>query len=147
MTIALTPHVMIKGNDDSEVLAEFESKFKATNRIVMIPNNLNAVQYKGYIARMRFFIGARTHATIAAYSNYVPTMVLGYSVKSKGIAKDIFGEEKLVLSINEISDSAKLINKFEELKNEELLIKEILKIRIPEIQKMSHKAAQYLFEL
>jgi colanic acid/amylovoran biosynthesis protein len=147
MTIALTPHVMIKGNDDSEVLAEFEAKFKATNRIVMIPNNLNAIQYKGYIARMRFFIGARTHATIAAYSNCVPTMVLGYSIKSKGIAKDIFGEEKLVLGITEISDATKLINKFEELKNEELQIKELLKNRIPEIQKMSYKAGEYLAQL
>ncbi|MBN8641852.1 MAG: polysaccharide pyruvyl transferase family protein [Flavobacteriales bacterium] len=147
MTIALTPHVMIKGNDDSEVLAEFEAKFKATNRIVMIPNNLNAIQYKGYIARMRFFIGARTHATIAAYSNCVPTMVLGYSIKSKGIAKDLFGEEKLVLGITEISDATKLINKFEELKSEELQIKEILKNRIPEIQKMSYKAGEYLAQL
>lgn len=147
MTIALTPHVMIKGNDDSEVLAEFEAKFKATNRIVMIPNNLNAIQYKGYIARMRFFIGARTHATIAAYSNCVPTMVLGYSIKSKGIAKDIFGEEKLVLGITEISDATKLINKFEELKREELQIKETLKNSIPEIQKMSYKAGKYLAQL
>lgn len=147
MTIALTPHVMIKGNDDSEVLAEFEAKFKATNRIVMIPNNLNAIQYKGFIARMRFFIGARTHATIAAYSNCVPTMVLGYSIKSKGIAKDLFGEEKLVLGITEISDATKLINKFEELKNEELQIKELLQNRIPEIQKMSYKAGEYLAQL
>lgn len=147
MTIALTPHVMIKGNDDSEVLAEFEAKFKASNRIVMIPNNLNAIQYKGYIARMRFFIGARTHATIAAYSNCVPTMVLGYSIKSKGIAKDLFGEEKLVLGITEISNAAQLINKFEELKREELQIKEILKNRIPEIQKMSYKAGEYLAQL
>ena len=138
---------MIKGNDDSEVLAEFETKFKATNRIVMIPNNLNAIQYKGYIARMRFFIGARTHATIAAYSNGVPTMVLGYSIKSKGIAKDIFGEEKLVLGITEISDATKLINKFEELKREELHIKETLKNSIPEIQKMSYKAGEYLAQL
>jgi hypothetical protein len=32
----------------------------------------------------------------------------GYSVKSKGIAKDIFGEEKLVLGIDEISDAGKI---------------------------------------
>lgn len=147
MTIALTPHVMVKGNDDSEVLAEFEAKFRNTHRVLLISNNLNAIQYKGYIARMRFFIGARTHATIAAYSNFVPTMVLGYSIKSKGIAKDIFGEEKLVLGITEISDAAKLINKFEELKNQELQIKETLKNRIPEIQKMSHKAGEYLAQL
>ena len=95
---------------------------------------------------MRFFIGARTHATIAAYSTGVPTMVLGYSVKSKGIAKDIFGEEKLVLGIDEISDAGKLIAKFEEMKNEEDSIKEILKNKIPKIKEMSQKAKTYLAE-
>lgn len=40
------------------------------------------------------FIGARTHATIAAYSSLVPTLVVGYSVKARGIARDLFGTEK-----------------------------------------------------
>ncbi len=147
MTIAFTPHVMEKGNDDSQVLAEFYHHFKASKRVLLLPNNLNAIQYKGYIARMRFFIGARTHATIAAYSKLIPTLVLGYSIKSKGIAKDIFGEEKLVLSLKEISDSQKLIAKFEEMKTQEKELITILANRIPEIKKMSHKAVDLLFKL
>lgn len=147
MTIAFTPHVIEPGNDDYECLQDFYNEFKNTGRVLLLPNNLNAIQYKGYIARMRFFIGARTHATIAAYSTLVPTMVLGYSIKSKGIAKDIFGEEKLVLNLDEISNSEKLIQKFEEMKAEEDALRSILANRIPEIKKMSHKAAQYLFEL
>ena len=51
-------------------------------------------ELKGYIARCRMFIGARTHATIAAYSSLVPTLVVGYSVKARGIARDLFGTEK-----------------------------------------------------
>lgn len=147
MTIALTPHVVEPGNDDYECLQDFYEEFKSTGRILLLPNNLNAIQYKGYIARMKFFIGARTHATIAAYSTLIPTLVLGYSVKSKGIAKDIFGEEKLVLSITEISDSKKLIAKFEEMKAEEQQLITTLANRIPEIKKMAVKAADYLFEL
>jgi polysaccharide pyruvyl transferase WcaK-like protein len=147
MTVALTPHVIEPGNDDFECLTDFYNEFKTTGRVLLLPNNLNAIQYKGYIARMRFFIGARTHATIAAYSNLVPTMVLGYSVKSKGIAKDIFGEERLVLSLQKISDSELLIASFEELQRDELEIKEILTQRIPEIRKMSFKAADYLSEV
>jgi polysaccharide pyruvyl transferase WcaK-like protein len=147
MTIALTPHVMEPGNDDYECLLDFYEKFKATGRVILLPNNLNAIQYKGYISRMRFFIGARTHATIAAYATLIPTLVLGYSIKSKGIALDIFGEEKLVLSIKELSDSQKLIAKFEEMKAEEKQLITILANRIPDIKKMSHKAVQYLFEL
>jgi polysaccharide pyruvyl transferase WcaK-like protein len=147
LTIAFTPHVMISGNDDYECLEDFYKEFKTTGRVILLPNDLNAIQYKGYISRMRFFIGARTHATIAAYSTLVPTMVLGYSVKSKGIAKDIFGEERLVLSLQEISNSEALISGFESLKKDEVEIKSILEKRIPEIRKMSHLAAEYLLKL
>lgn len=145
--IALTPHVMEEGNDDSELLKNLYDMFKDTKRIILLPNNLTAIQYKGYIARMRFFIGARTHATIAAYSNCVPTMVLGYSIKSRGIAKDLFGEEKLVLGINDISNIEKLTNGFDELLRDEKEIRNTLEKRIPEIKEMSYKGAQYLKEL
>lgn len=96
---------------------------------------------------MKFFVGARTHATIAAYSSKVPTMVLGYSVKSKGIAKDIFGEEKLVLGITEISDSQKLIAKFDEMMQEEEHLKMVLQNKIPYLQLMAKKSGQYLAEM
>lgn len=147
MTIALTPHVMEANNDDSVLLSEFYETFKHTGRVFLLPNDLNAAQYKGYIARMRFFIGARTHATIAAYSNYVPTMVLGYSVKSKGIAKDIFGEEKLVLSIDELSDSDKLQAMFKQMVSDERHIKEQLQFAIPRMKSMSYRAIDYVKEL
>ncbi|UOY92701.1 polysaccharide pyruvyl transferase family protein [Ectobacillus sp. JY-23] len=146
-TIALTPHVIQEGNNDYEVLQAYYQEFKHTNRVILLPDNLNAIQYKGYIARMRFFIGARTHATIAAYSNYVPTMVLGYSVKSKGIAKDIFGEEKLVLNIEQISNGALLKAKFDEMVREEEELTQTLMQSIPHIKKMSYKAVEYLQEL
>lgn len=145
--IALVPHVIQKGNNDYETLKEFFERYKETNRVFLLPDNLNATEYKGYISRLRFFIGARTHATIAAYSTGVPTMVLGYSVKSKGIAKDIFGEEKLVLGIDEISDASKLIAKFEEMKREEQMLKEVLKNKIPQIKEMAQKAKGYLAEV
>ncbi len=147
MTIALTPHVIDEGNNDHEILYKYYEEFKKTGRVVILPDHLNAMQYKGYIARMRFFIGARTHATIAAYSNYIPTMVLGYSVKSKGIAKDLFGEEKLVLGIEEISDSNKLKKSFDEMLGEEEEIKRKLQLTIPAIKKMSYKSVEYLNEL
>ena len=147
LTIAFTPHVIEEGNDDYACLQDFHEGFKDTGRVLLLPNNLNAIQYKGYIARMRFFIGARTHATIAAYSTLIPTMVLGYSVKSKGIAKDIFGEEKLVLNLNEISDSARLIEKFEEMVREEESIVQTLGNRIPKIKEMSRKAVHYLSQI
>ena len=147
-TVCFVPHVIIPGNDDYEILQqEFQMHFSDSGRTLLLPNNLNATEYKGYIARMKFFIGARTHATIAAYSSLVPTMVLGYSIKSKGIAKDIFGEEKLVLDLAEISDSKKMIVKFEELNIEEEQLRKVLAARIPEIKKMAERVNEFMDEL
>lgn len=146
-TLCFTPHVIIEGNNDYEILLEFYVKYKATGRIILLPDHLNATEYKGYISRMKFFIGARTHATIAAYSTLVPTLVLGYSVKSRGIAKDLFGEEKLVLGLDEIADSKKLIAKFEEMKSEEATLREKLYRNVPVIKRSAERALDELLRL
>lgn len=145
--VCFVPHVVIPDNDDYEILKEFEERFRDTGRTILLPNNLNATEYKGYIARMKYFIGARTHATIAAYSSQVPTMVLGYSVKSKGIAKDIFGSERLVLDLSEISDATKLIGRFEEMKADENDLRAILATKVPELKEMAKKAKDYLLSI
>lgn len=145
--IALTPHVIISGNDDYacmlDLLKDLKNE-KGVERIFALPNNLNAIQIKGYIARMELFIGARTHATIAAYSSCVPTMVLGYSIKSLGIAKDLFGTERLVLKSDEISNAELLKAKFDELNRDKVELKMLLEQRIPEIKLKSLEAANYI---
>ena len=131
LQIALIPHVTEKGNNDCDVLNEIKEKLGETGRVIMLPDNLNANQYKGYIARLRFFIGARTHATIAAYSNGVPTIVLGYSVKSRGISKDIFGEEKFVLDAMALSAPQTLMSEFVKLIEQEDEVRAALRNMIP----------------
>ena len=92
MQIALIPHVVWQRNDDRILLQKLYEAFADSGRIVMLAD-APAEELKGYIARCRFFIGARTHAMIAAYSSCVPTIALGYSVKARGIALDLFGTD------------------------------------------------------
>ena len=92
-SVALIPHVVWQSNDDRTVLKQLYEAVNCPERVVLIEDH-NCMQLKGFISRCRFFIGARTHATIAAYSSMVPTLVLGYSVKSRGIAKDLFGTDE-----------------------------------------------------
>ena len=87
--IALVPHVVWETNDDRVPLQELYEHFADTGRVVMIGDH-SAKELKHIISQCSLFIGARTHATIAAYSSGVPTLVLGYSVKSRGIARDLF---------------------------------------------------------
>ena len=145
--IALTPHVIQQGNSDLDTLRPLYEEFRASGRVLLLPGNLNAMQLKGYISRMRFFIGARTHATIAAYSSGVPTIVLGYSVKSKGIARDLFGRERLVIDTRVMANPAELIDAFEEMVSEEEALRGRLADTLPRILSMSRRAADYLAEL
>ena len=53
---------------------------------------------------------ARTHVSIAAYSTAVPTLVIGYSVKARGIARDLFGNEQgHLIPAQELSGERELI--------------------------------------
>ncbi|MBQ8576290.1 MAG: polysaccharide pyruvyl transferase family protein [Clostridia bacterium] len=131
LNILLVPHVIEPGNNDYEYMLEFYNEHKNSGRIQLLAPDLNAKQYKGYIAHTRFFIGARTHATIGAYSSGVPTAVLGYSVKSRGIAKDIFGEELCVVNSRTLENSEPVIEAFNTLVEKEQEIKEILMRKIP----------------
>ena len=64
---------------------------RSKERVVLVGDNLGAQQIKWLISKMKLFIGARTHATIAAFSTCVPTVSISYSSKSKGINLDLFG--------------------------------------------------------
>ena len=111
-SIALIPHVVWESNDDRKPLRKLYELYKDSKRVLLVEDH-NCMELKGYIARCRMFIGARTHATIAAYSTCVPTLVLGYSVKSRGIARDLFGaEEKYVLSVQSLQYEDELANRF-----------------------------------
>ena len=93
MKVILIPHVVRYNDDDRNPLGELYSEFQNTGRVVMVSDR-PAGELKDIIARCRFMVAARTHATIAAYSCGVPTLAVGYSVKSKGIATDLFGTDK-----------------------------------------------------
>ena len=106
------------------------------------------MELKGYIARCRMFIGARTHATIAAYSTCVPTLAVGYSIKARGIAKDIFGKEDgFVVSVQNLKSENDLTDAFRWLQVREGEIKLHLKNTIPEYSKKSFLAGDALRKL
>ena len=147
MQIALIPHVVWDNNDDRKPLKVLYDKFKDTGRVVMLEDH-NCMELKGYISRCRFFIGARTHATIAAYSTCVPTLVIGYSVKAKGIAKDIFGTyENYVLPVQSLSNKDDLVNAFEWMKVNEEGIRQHLNEFIPYYKEKSYKSFEKISEI
>lgn len=147
LNVVLVPHVTLPTSDDRAALAPLYEQFRDTGRVIVLGDH-NCMELKGFIARCRMFIGARTHATIAAYSNCVPTLVLGYSVKSRGIARDLFGsEEHYVIPVQGMTDPNALAEGFDWLQAHEDEIRSYLKKTMPGYKEKAYSAANALTEL
>lgn len=146
--IALIPHVFFNNNDDCKLLNEICKEIN-DSRIMLVGNMQNtAEELKYIISKCRIFIGARTHATIAAYSTCVPTLVIGYSVKAKGIAKDIFGDYKdYVLPIQEVENKGQLIKAYKFLEENSEKMKKHLEIFMPQYINKAWNAGLYIKNL
>lgn len=132
MNVALIPHVVWSHNDDRKPLSFLYDECKDSGRVCMI-EDCACEELKGYIARCRFMVTARTHASIAAYSTCVPTLVVGYSVKAMGIAKDIFGtSDNYVIPVQSLSGTGDLVESFRWMQKHEKDAREHLSSFMPE---------------
>ena len=95
MPVVLVPHVesALENNNDYLFMQNLMVHLDNTARkaVSCLPSGLNASELKWVIARSKMFVGARTHSTIAAMSSAVPTLSIGYSLKARGINRDVFG--------------------------------------------------------
>lgn len=145
--IALIPHVMWNYNDDRLTLAELYEDYQGNDRVMLFPD-MSAGRLKYMISKCKAFIGARTHATIAAYSSCVPTLVVGYSVKARGIARDLFGtEENYVLPVQSLSKPGELLAAYDWLMGQQEAIRERLKQIMPKYCAQSAQAGEELRRL
>lgn len=144
LQIILIPHVM--GNADLSMLRKLYEYYKENDRVILIEDETyNAAQLKYIISKLSYLVTARTHASIAAYSMCVPTLVIGYSVKSIGIAKDLFGTaDKYVVSTNDIVTGNELIDAFKWLVQNGDSIHSHLQQVIPEYQEKVMKTGEIM---
>ncbi len=87
VTIHLLPHVVHERaivENDYYISSKIASNYH-NNRVVLAPFFFGASEAKSYISNMDFFIGARMHTTIGAFSSGVPVLPLAYSRKFNGL--------------------------------------------------------------
>lgn len=147
MSVCLIPHVYsIKNNrNDYPILKKIYNEINS-ERVSIVDKEYNCEQLKYIISNCRFFVGARTHATIASYSSGVPTLVIGYSVKSKGIATDLFGTyDGYVIPYTELTEKNELVKAFKGIVEKESEIRARLRSFLPEYrQQLSDAVAKYI---
>ncbi len=143
--IYLIPHVTSPNSNDYSFLAEVLSLLEGVD-VVLIGDRYNAAEIKWIISKMTVFVGARTHSTLAALSTYVPTLSFVYSIKARGINRDIFGHEKFCIFKKDCVDSSVAERVVFLLKDRESVCGQ-LKARIPEFQRMALSAGKKLVEV
>jgi polysaccharide pyruvyl transferase WcaK-like protein len=114
--VHLVPHVIVRsglmaGEDDYRASAALAAEFPGT---VLAPAFASPSEAKSYIAGMDFFMGARMHACIAAFSSGVPVVPMAYSRKFQGLFGSL-GYERTVDCTSETATEifAKITEAFE----------------------------------
>jgi len=143
------PHVTYrnnKSNDDREVGREIFQQVTAKERVHLIEGDYTCQEAKGLIGLCDVFVGARTHATIAAASQLVPTLALAYSTKAYGIMADVLDRERSVLDVKELT-ADKVVAMVETLLNHKEQIVAEMRERMVGIRAASLKNAELAREL
>jgi len=142
--VVLVPHVTMPMDNDIVVLSKLYDTLSDAEKsqVLLIDENLSAAQYKHIISCCDAFITSRTHASIAAYSSGVPCLVLGYSIKSKGLAKDL-GMSKHIISVKNILNTDDIVNRFRILWSDRNDIKCLLNNKMENYKKMLELYSEY----
>lgn len=147
MPIVLIPHDTRPHTNDYKFMREvLENLGGDRSDIFLLREDLTAAETKWVISRMKCMVAARTHATIAAFSSYVPTVSLGYSAKAEGINKQIFGHTDFLISGSDI-DRDNVVSTIRNVINSNDDIRGHLRNKLPDIQKKALDAGLALREI
>lgn len=131
-TLLLIPHVTWAHDDDRVALGAIRDALGDDPRVLMLPDGLTAPQIKRVISQLSLLVTARTHASVAAYSTAVPTLVIGYSVKARGIARDLYGDETgHVLAVQQLHSARQLLSAYDTFAAGALAERAFLRERLP----------------
>ncbi len=141
--ILLIPHVMKM--QDYSILEEIKRVYEKESRVLLLEDDkYSARELKYIISKCEAFVGARTHSMVAAYSQGVPALGIGYSIKSTGIAKDLLKEDIFCIQAEDITGTEDIKELFIQLWNDRVKIREKLQLVLPEYTETLKKLEEVL---
>jgi polysaccharide pyruvyl transferase WcaK-like protein len=146
--VYLIPHV-VGGlyNDDHKFFSGvLKRKIDRHDLVTLIAPTFNAARTKWIIGRMAVFAGARTHSTIAALSSNVPTVSFSYSIKARGISRDVYGHTDYCIAPGQLTPEI-VADKIEQLLQQRTEVRGLLEKRIAEVKQLAMNSGQLLRDL
>lgn len=151
LPILLVPHVIDRDGQDITRCDDLFMKAVAADLIAaglpikIVPAHLSAAEVKWVIGRTQVYAGARMHSTVAAVSGHVPTVFITYSNKAIGMARDIYGDDSMIVDGRKISKE-RLAEAVGDAHRDRVRITMFLEGRMPDYTRLSWVAGDYLRE-
>ena len=113
--LVLIPNEMsdIEGSDDLAVMRQIRERMARGQDALLVEDDSSAPELKGIVGQCDLVVSARYHTMIAALSQGIPCMAIGWHFKYAEVMK-LFGQERYVLSVDRL-DQGELRSMFSEL--------------------------------
>jgi colanic acid/amylovoran biosynthesis protein len=143
----IIPHVITGNFSVEDDLTVAKIVRKKSPEVIIAPIFNTPIEAKTYISGLDFFVGARMHACIAAFSSGIPVFPMAYSRKFNGLFEDTlqyswFGD---CVNQNETEILKKMKKSFDDrtrIKEEIVIINE--KIVTPRLNELRQELLKYL---
>lgn len=153
-TVILVPHSYCETGDlssyadmdDRDACRDIYVEARNKDYIKTLNDMYGADEIKGLIGSCNIFIACRMHASIAATSQYIPTVVLSYGTKFEGVVGDLIHQKDQIVDIGGGYDvvlaelKAKTLRAWEDRQS----IRRNLSIILPRVKDSSRSFAAFL---
>lgn len=150
--VILIPHVqeLSSRNDDRILATALMRDFGFDPHVQLAGGDFGAADFKGIISSCELVIAERMHAAIAGLSSGVPTVVIGYSVKSEGILGDLFEagqvEDALLIPLPEFLGGDGGLPRMKRAWEQRSTIADALQRRLPEVRERAARSFEIIAE-
>lgn len=149
--IYLIPHVVnsnMPNDDDFSYLKDIYSILEERKlNAKLLSGDLGFLTIKPYLCECDLILAARMHCAVNAITCGVPTIFLSYSSKSLGMCRHVYGNDKMVVDMNEILKETYNFDELCEISRNTCELREYLKQRNVELYDDAIKATDVLVQM
>lgn len=121
--------------EDLDICKKIKNNFINDSKVILLENDFTCIEYDEFIKQFDFIICSRYHGNIHAYRNFIPSIILGWAIKYKELAKNV-SQDKYVFNITDENINQKeILNMIDDMLTNLIKNKKIIKDKVKEIQK------------
>lgn len=123
---------IVAHSDDEAACCDIYSMFFCDERVNLIEEDLDCIDFAEMMQSFEFAVVSRYHAAVQAYKKETPCIILGWAEKYKELA-EYFEQSKYVMDVREEISSATLISLLEGLDSNKVIEAEKIKMKLEHI--------------